>query len=730
MSRMRQTIILTAILCTLLAAVASAQADQLFTLKVQQNDTIEDLPVGGAVLMEAPGIEVQTTASITITYNGRLTDDGFQDTTITAVELTGSLDFQISNPGAPFPMARGESFTINTGYTPSISALQEGLISITYEGDGTTPTFTVNLNGTAPEFAYTYTPDGGNETQVMPGATLEFPDTQVDSTATGTFTITNRGAAAGTASSITASGEGYALTGLPLLPVDIAAGGTLSFTVNFAPEALGMAAGQLGIQLAAGPANFPLKGIGAGAQFTYELIDGDSTEPVLPGGVINVPDTQVDEVASILMRVRNMGNTEGVINAISASGSAYGLADLPFLPATLQPDGTVLFTITFTPASIGRQVGRLLVGGEEFDLIGEGVGSFTEYSYTISGATTPVEDAGTVIFTPAAVGASTSATFTVTNSGTTETTINSISLGSTGSAFSLSGLPGLPLTLNGGSSSTFTITLKPTVEGAISDSLLVGSASFTLSGTGTPPNPLPTYTFAGDGGVQPPASQPSVGVTLNEPYDLKVTGVLTLTFASDVFSDDPAVQFATGGRTVRFEIAAGTAEAIFPNGANRIKIQTGTVAGTITLTPSFSTTGGADLTPDEPPVQIMSILEAAPVITGAAIGRKTLTFMDVQVTGFATARNVNQIALQFSARAGENLATTSLTIAAGAEFAAWYGSTQSTQFGSLFTVTIPLDFGGSTNSVTGQTNAIQSITVTLGNSQGTSDTVTIPVPEN
>jgi ASPM-SPD-2-Hydin domain-containing protein len=728
-SRMRQTIILTAILCTLLASVASAQTE-LFTIKVQQNDTIADLPLGGTVLMEAPGIGVQTTASITVTYNGRLTNEGFQDTTITAVELTGSLDFQISNPGAPFAMTRGESFTVNTGYTPSISALQEGQIGITYEGDDTTPTFTVNLDGTAPEFAYTYTPDGGNETQVMPGATLAFPDTQVDSTATGTFTITNRGTATGTASNITASGTGYALTGLPLLPVEIAADGTLSFTVNFTPEALGMAAGQLAVQLAGGPANFPLEGSGTGAQFTYELIDGDSTKPVSPGGVINLPDTQVDEVASILMRVRNMGNTEGVISSISASGSAYGVDDLPFLPATLQPDGTALFTITFTPATIGRQVGRLLVGAEEFDLIGEGVGSFTEYSYTVSGTTTPVEDAGTVIFTPVAVGASTAATFTVTNSGTTETTINSISLGSTGSAFSLSGLPGLPLTLNGGSSSTFTITLQPTVEGATTDSLLVGSASFTLSGTGTPPNPLPTYTFAGDGGVQAPASQPAVGVILNEPYDLKVTGVLTLTFASDVFSDDPAVQFATGGRTVTFEIAAGATEALFPNGTNRIKIQTGTVAGTITLTPSFSTTGGADLTPDEPAVQTMSILAGAPVITGAAISHKAFTSMDVQVTGFATSRNVNQIAMQFTVRPGENLATTSLNIAAGAEFAAWYGSTQSTPYGSLFTVTIPLDFGGATNSVTGQTNAIQSITVTLGNSQGTSATVTIPVPEN
>ena len=107
------------------------------------------------------------------------------------------------------------------------------------------------------------------------------------------------------------------------------------------------------------------------------------------------------------------------------------------------------------------------------------------------------------------------------------------------------------------------------------------------------------------------------------------------------------------------------------------------------------------------------------------ISSKTRTSITLQITGFATSRQVSQISLQFSARAGENVATTSLSIEAGSQFTAWYQSSPSVPFGSMFTVTVPLNFAGSTNSVTGQANAVQSIGITLSNAQGNSNSVTV-----
>ena len=71
--------------------------------------------------------------------------------------------------------------------------------------------------------------------------------------------------------------------------------------------------------------------------------------------------------------------------------------------------------------------------------------------------------------------------------------------------------------------------------------------------------------------------------------------MLTLTTSGN-FGTDPAVQFSTGSaagnRTVDFVIPAGSTSANFAGQGSQILLQTGTVAETVTLTPSFATTAG------------------------------------------------------------------------------------------------------------------------------------------
>ena len=138
----------------------------------------------------------------------------------------------------PFPLERGDSFILTIQYLPSTSETTTGEITFTYTDGALTPTFVVNLRGTAPEFAYTYTPQGGNTTQVVPGAALAFPDTATGNTATATVTLTNRGTATGPVNSIATTGSAFQVTGLPLLPTEVDAGGQMSFTVSFTPEQL------------------------------------------------------------------------------------------------------------------------------------------------------------------------------------------------------------------------------------------------------------------------------------------------------------------------------------------------------------------------------------------------------------------------------------------------------------------------------------------------------------
>ena len=81
-----------------------------------------------------------------------------------------------------------------------------------------------------------------------------------------------------------------------------------------------------------------------------------------------------------------------------------------------------------------------------------------------------------------------------------------------------------------------------------------------------------------------PAQQQTVSLAINAPYPVEVTGTMTLTFAPNAANnaDDPAIQFSTGGRSVPFTIPAGQTQAVFR--VPEIAIQTGTTAGTITLT--------------------------------------------------------------------------------------------------------------------------------------------------
>jgi transposase len=84
-----------------------------------------------------------------------------------------------------------------------------------------------------------------------------------------------------------------------------------------------------------------------------------------------------------------------------------------------------------------------------------------------------------------------------------------------------------------------------------------------------------------------------------------------MSVSSDTFVTDPSVQFSTGGRTVSFTIPANGTQAVFSNGATTIKLQTGSVAGGITITPSFATRTGYSLTPDSPASLSLSIASAA-----------------------------------------------------------------------------------------------------------------------
>jgi hypothetical protein len=718
---MQQTLLALLAIALVFASPAPAQATAPFTLQVLQGANRFSIADGGTITLPADAIGLPASASITMTYVGTATS-----ITLNTVELTGHADFSVSGlPELPVSLQRNQSLTFSARYLPTSGSRVSGRITVSYTDGRTLATLTINLTGTAPEFAFSYIPPGGNATPLAPGGTIAFPPTALNTTATATFIVTNRGSGAGTVNGIGGAGEAFQLAGLPLPPVSVDAGRELRFSIQFTPRQLATTQGSLTIELVDRQVSFRLEGAGSGAIYAYEVISPTGAAALAPNQLITLPDALVGEKSSVTVRVRNTGNADGTISVISVQGAGFALADLPFLPLTLTPGASATFTVTFSPTQPGRTSGRLRIGADSFDLSGNGLGASLTYSYAIGPAVTTVQPNGTVVFTPVAVGRTTSVTFTVSNTGTAAATINSITLGATGIPFSLADVPVLPATVNPGGSLRFTVQFAPTAVGVATATLRIDTQSFTLSGSGGPPDPLPAYRFIAPSGPQPPMQQVSVGLALEAPYPLTLTGTLTLTFNSEVFSPDPAVQFAVGGRTASFTIPANTTRALFAGNATEIRLQTGTVAGSIVLTPSFATEGGINLTPSNPPSLTLTVPQGAPRLLSVALSSKTGNTLTLLVSGYATSRSITQIEFQFTPVAGENLGTARLTLNAEPSFLAWYQSSTSQQYGSLFTATVPFTLQGDVKSVSNLSDAIESVSVTLSNRLGTSSAISL-----
>jgi hypothetical protein len=72
--------------------------------------------------------------------------------------------------------------------------------------------------------------------------------------------------------------------------------------------------------------------------------------------------------------------------------------------------------------------------------------------------------------------------------------------------------------------------------------------------------------------------------------------------------------------------------------------------------------------------------------------------------------------LQFAPAPGSDLQTTSLTVNVDVPFSTWYRSGASIQFGSQFTAVVVIQ-------VSGDINAVQSVTATASNARGASPPV-------
>ncbi len=712
------------------AAFLPAQTSLPLSFRVQVSGAVQTLTDNGTIQFNADAIGKPLDATVSVTNRGTGTIN------ITRVEITGATDFAVT--GAPAPETNylpNESFSVSVRFQPSSGQRAVGAIRFFYTdtpppvpagGRISSNSAGLNLNGVAPDYTFTYLPPpSANATPIQSGGTIAFPSTAVNETASAAVVIGNRGSGVGSIGAITATGAAFSLTSLPNPPTTIDPNREVRFAVRYAPTIIESSTGSVQIELVDRAVTFNITGSSAGPVYSYELVSGSSATALARGATVAVPDIAVGDKSVVTLRVKNSGNADGRIVVIGVQGAGFTVTDAPFLPATLTPGGSATVSVTFTPTAPGRFTGRLRIGDDSFDVVSNGLGSNLTFSYVAGPVTTPIISGGSVIFPPVVAGQTAAVRFVISNTGTSPTAVNSVGVLATGTTFTTSNVPNLPVSLAPGASLAFDVNFAPLATGSLAGTLRVDSLSFSLSGLANQPPAISNYQFTGATGAQQPGQQLGVGLSLAQVYPLTLRGTLTLAFNSDVFANDPAVQFAVGGRTVNFSIPAGQRDAVFATNQAQVRLQTGTVAGSIVLTPNFQTDGGIILTPTDPPALTLSVAPAAPRLLSVQVTGRTSTGFQLLVTGFATSRQITQIDLTFTATSGENIASSKVTIAAESSFNAWYQGTASAQFGSQFTATVPITLSGDVVNVTTLVETIRSVSAVLSNRTGASNSVSV-----
>ena len=394
---------------------------------------------------------------------------------------------------------------------------------------------------------------------------------------------------------------------------------------------------------------------------------------------------------------------------VTVTGTAQTIT-FPAIPNHVYGDAPFALTAT---ASSGLAVsynvvsGSATVTGSTITLTGVGMVTIqaTQAGNTTYSAATPVARSF-VVTAPVPTLASITPTLGVVGSGATTLTLTGTNFATTDTVL-LNGAA-IPSTQVSGTSLTATlpasffatagtglITVTDSASGLTSTSAtftVVAAPQFVLSGPSTATS----------------GAQPALTFTLTNPYPFPLAGALTLTFApisTTGVTDDPAVQFATGGRTITFTIPANS------TATPAVQLQTGTIAGAATVALAV-TSNGVNITPSNIVPVVITIPASVPALTSAKLTSSGQT-LTVAVVGFSNTREVTKAVFHFTPAAGSSIKDPDVTIDVGAVFSGWYGSTASDAYGSTFTYTQPFTLDSDASTIAG-------ITVTLTNSVGVS----------
>ncbi len=334
----------------------------------------------------------------------------------------------------------------------------------------------------------------------------------VGATGTGTLTVSNTGTAPLIISGITSSGAVFTVAPAT---ATVAPGASATFTVTFAPTAVGAQTANLSI--ASNAVGSPLVVAVSGTATAAPVPVGSLSVSALTFGNVNTGST-----STAVVRVRNRGTAPLDIASITSSNALFTAAPTT---GTVAPGDSLTVTVSFAPTAAGAQTGTLTVT----------TNSSTNPVQTVSLSGTGVIQApvGSLSVTALSfgnvnTGSTGTAVVRVRNRGTAPLDIASIT--SSNALFTAAPTTG---TVAPGDSLTVTVSFAPTAAGAQTGTLTVTTNSST--------NPVLTVALTGTGVV------PAV-ITVDGALDAGYGAALALQTTPTGFGDATGgTQASTGG---------------------------------------------------------------------------------------------------------------------------------------------------------------------------------------
>ncbi len=400
---------------------------------------------------------------------------GNADLTVSNLAITGSVfTLDPATPARPFTVPPGGSASVVVRFSPAAAGDASGSLTIaSNDADEASVAVTLHGTGTAPA---TFC-----DINVTPLA-LNFGSVPMGQPAALAVSIGNTGTAPCTVSTLSLSKAEFALKSPPALPFTVSPGSSVSAQIEYAPANLG--ADSANLQVGSNdPDEASVTVSLAGTGVAALVCDLSVSQSLAFGGVT------VGTTASLSAELRNNGTAACAISALTVTGAGFSLGSAaPALPAQIAAGETLSVPVGYSPASVGPSSGSLTVASNDPDTPAATI-ALTGSGQQAAACDLTVNPSS-VAFGSVTQGTTSTRTVTVSNAGSANCTVNSLSVTGTDLALGAAA-PDVPATLIPGGSLAVPVAYAPTGAGPDSGTLAIASTdpneaviSVGLSGTG------------------------------------------------------------------------------------------------------------------------------------------------------------------------------------------------------------------------------------------------------